>query len=293
MQSTENSHLIGSDQKPPDGWIGVEKEYWIFADESVQDGSYFSNFFGGCIIAARQHAEVENRLRIRKAEIGFLKELKWQRVSEPWLNGYQQMISSFFDELRGGGVRMRLMFRDNRDSELQLSRKQRDESYFKLYYQFAKHAFGLAHIPTQQDGPRLRLFFDQFPHTHERVAQFKAYIAALPLNKDLREKNLKIDLSHVTEVDSKEHVLMQCVDIVLGAMAFRLNNLHLEKPKGQKQRGKRTLAKDKLYRHILTEIRTLKPHFNPKISTACEPFPEGNWSMSYRHWLFKPKSSLK
>lgn len=153
-----------------------EKEYWIFADESVQEGRHFSNFFGGCIIPARQHAAVENRLRIHKAKIGFLKELKWQRVSEMWLEGYQRMITHFFDELRAGHVRMRT---------------------------------------------RLRLFFDQFPHTREQVAQFKGFIAGLPVSKELRHKNLKIDSSHITEVDSKEHVLLQCVDIVLGAMAFR------------------------------------------------------------------------
>jgi len=53
-----------------------EKEYRIFCDESVQDRSLFSNFFGGLIVPERHHAEVENELRIRKAEIGFLRELK-------------------------------------------------------------------------------------------------------------------------------------------------------------------------------------------------------------------------
>ncbi len=266
------------------------KEYWIFADESVQEGRHFSNFFGGCMIPAQQHAAVENRLRIHKAKIGFLKEMKWQRVTEQWLEGYQKMITHFFDELRSGSVRVRIMFSDNKTSPDDLSRKQRENGYYRLYYQFIKHSFGLAHMPDQDDGTRLRLFFDQFPHTREHVIQFKGFIAALPVCKELRHKNLKIDSSHITEVDSKEHVLLQCVDIVLGAMAFRLNDLHLEKPTGSRTRGKRTIAKDKLYRHILAEIHTLKPSLNPKISTACEPFPSGTWSMPYRHWSFKSKS---
>lgn len=112
--------------------MNYEKQYWIFADESIQEDRYFSNFFGGCIIPACLHAVEENRLRIHKAQIGFLKELKWQRVSEMWLDGY---------------------------------------------------------------------------------------------------------------------------------------------------------------RHILAEVRTLKPALNPKISTACEPFPEGGWSMPYRHWSFKPRTT--
>jgi len=267
-----------------------EEEFWIFADESVQEGRLFSNFFGGCMVPPGIHADLENRLRIHKAKIGFLKELKWQRVTEVWLDGYRRMVSCFFDELRAGHVRVRIMFRDNKASPGNLSRKQREDGYYLLYYQFIKHAFGLIHLPEREDGTRLRLFFDQFPHTREQVAQFKGFIAGLPLSKELRGKNLKIDPSHVTEIDSKEHVLLQCLDIVLGAMAFRLNEQHLEKPAGQRKRGKRTIAKDALYRHILAEIFTLKPNLNPKISTTSEPFPEGSWSMPYRHWSFKPRS---
>lgn len=267
----------------------AEKEFWIFSDESVQEGRLFSNFFGGAIVPATQYAQVENRLRIHKAEIGFLHELKWQRVSQQWLEGYERMITAFFDELRSGIVRMRVMFQDNLVAPQGLSRVQRDEAYFRLYYQFIKHSFGLGVIPHNPDGTRLRLFFDQFPDTREQAAQFKEFIHALQVNRRLEHSRLKIDPSHITEVDSKEHTLLQCVDIVLGSMAFRLNDQHKVKPEGSRVRGKRTIAKDRLYRHILAEIRTLKPALNPKISTACEPFPGGAWSMPYRHWSFQPK----
>ncbi|MEY2491681.1 MAG: hypothetical protein QOH24_632 [Verrucomicrobiota bacterium] len=266
-----------------------EKEYWIFCDESVQEGSKFSNCFGGVIVPAARYPGVENRLRIAKAEIGFLKELKWQRVTEQWRQGYERMITSFFDVIRTGDVRMRVMFRASDIRETQ-SRAQRDESYFKLYYQFIKHAFGLAQVPDRRDGTRLRLFFDQFPHTKEKVTQFKGFLGALPDAAAVRHAKLQLSPDHVTEVDSKEHVLLQCVDVVLGAMAFRLNDMHLVKPEGKRSRGKRTVAKDRLYRHTLAEICTLKPAFNPKISTATEPYPEGRWSMPYRHWLFVPQT---
>ena len=265
-----------------------EKEYWIFCDESVQDGPLFSNFFGGAILPAKNHSAVENEMRIRKAEIGFLKELKWQRVTEQWLEGYQQMMTAFFDLLRRDAVRVRVMFRDNLHSTDHLSPQQRGESYYRLYYQFIKNAFGLRHCPMRSDGTRVRLFFDQFPDTGEQVAQFKGFLGALPKASGMREARLLLSPDHITEINSKKHVLLQCVDIVLGAMAFRLNNLHQVKPEGASKRGKRTLAKDRLYRYILAEIQTLKPSFNPKISTAREPYPEGSWAMPYRHWSFVP-----
>lgn len=267
-----------------------EREYWIFCDESLQSGPKFSHFFGGAIVPAARHADIENQLRVTKAKIGFLHELKWQRVSEQWLGGYEEMISAFFELLRKGKVRVRVMFSDNRTIPQGLSRAERDDGYFKLYYQFIKHGFGLRHIPAKKSGTRLRLHFDQFPHTREKVQQFKGFIGALPQAAALRDARLRLSPDHITEVDSKEHVLLQCVDLVLGAMAFRLNDMHLVKPEGKRNRGKRTIAKDRLYRHILAEIHTLKPALNPKISTAAEPWPEGCWLMPYRHWSFEPRN---
>lgn len=269
--------------------IAKAKEYWIFCDESVQEGDHYSNFFGGVIVAAQRHADIENHLRVCKANIGFLKELKWQRVTEMWLEGYQRMMTDFFALLRKGEIRMRVMFRESRSLSAGHDGLSGDERYFKLYYQFIKHAFGLAYLPDREGGTRLRLFFDQLPHTRERVQQFKGYLDGLPEAQALRHKKIHLHPDHITEVDSKEHVLMQCVDIVTGAMAFRLNDLHLARPEGKRNRGGRTLAKDRLYRHILKEIRTLKPSLNPKISTATEPFPDGTWSMPYRHWVFESK----
>lgn len=265
-----------------------EKEYWIFADESVQDGKLFSRFFGGCIVPASRHAAIESRLSEKKDELGLGRELKWQRVTQQRLDHYQAMITSFFDELRADNLRMRVMFQDNESLQRRAPGADRHEPYYKLYYQFLKHAFGFQHMPELETGTRIRLHLDQLPHTREQAAQFKGYIMGLPEIASLRSKLIKIDPSHITEVNSKEHAILQCADIVLGAMAFRLNDKHKEKPDGQRTRGKRTIAKDKLYRHILSEIRTLKPHLNPKISTASQPFPEGAWSMPYRHWLFKP-----
>ena len=67
---------------------------------------------------------------------------------------------------------------------------------------------------------------------------------------------------HIGEVRSHDHVLLQCVDVILGAMFFRLNRLHLQIPAGASRRGKRTIAKEKLYKYILSEIRTIHPGFN-------------------------------
>jgi hypothetical protein len=73
-------------------------------------------------------------------------------------------------------------------------------------------------------------------------------------------------------------------------MAFRLNDKHREIPPGEKRRGKRTVAKERLYKAILADIRTLKPGFNIGVSTSTKSTPEGRWQAPYLHWRFVPSA---
>lgn len=99
---------------------------------------------------------------------------------------------------------------------------------------------------------------------------------------------LRFAADQIAEVQSHDHVLMQCLDVVLGAMAFRLNDKHREKPRGQRRRGKRTIAKERLYRHIRERICRIYPNFNIGASTGKQGFWENVWRHPYRHWKFVP-----
>ncbi|QNP30698.1 hypothetical protein [Cylindrospermopsis curvispora] len=102
---------------------------------------------------------------------------------------------------------------------------------------------------------------------------------------------------------SHDHAVLQCLDVVLGAMQFRLNNKHKEKPDGARCRAKRTIAKEKLYLHIYQRISKIYPRLNVGVSTSIRGDTTNRWHHPYRHWLFKPedfsidpsktKSSLK
>ena len=52
------------------------------------------------------------------------------------------------------------------------------------------------------------------------------------------------------------------MDIILGAMNFKLNNMNKEKLPNSNKRGKRTIAKEKLYKKILENIKDIHPNFN-------------------------------
>ena len=114
---------------------------------------------------------------------------------------------------------------------------------------------------------QVRLNLDQMPTNREATAQFKSYVEGLNRNPQLRDAGIKFDRQQIAEVNSHDHVLLQCLDIVLGSMAFRLHNKQKAKPPGQRRRGKRTIAKEKLYKHISARIRQIYPNFNIGVST--------------------------
>ena len=84
----------------------------------------------------------------------------------------------------------------------------------------------------------LELFFDWLPDKAEKNEKFKKFIWELQFLPDFADTNLKIKKDSIYEVDSKKHIILQCLDIVLGAMAFRLNKHHRDIPEGQKEEVK-------------------------------------------------------
>lgn len=82
------------------------------------------------------------------------------------------------------------------------------------------------------------------------------------------------------------------MDIILGAMNFKLNNMDKEKLPNSRLRGKRTIAKGKLYKKILENINNIYPNFNIGVSTSSRGDFTNNWKDSYRHWCFKSRNSV-
>jgi hypothetical protein len=266
-----------------------DSEYIIFCDESDKKGPFYSNFYGGVLVGISNYQKITARLEHKKQALGFGKEVKWQRVSDQYLERYKSLIDAFFNEIRNNRLKVRIMFRQNTHTRKRNLVEDDGLEYFKLYYQFIKHGFGLKYIDHQHPRVFLRLYFDQFPDTSERAVQFKGFLMGLQEIATFQHAKIKIRTGDITEVRSHEHILLQCLDIVLGAMSFRLNNKHLEKLPGKRRRGKRTLAKEQLYKYILKNIRDIYPGFNIGISTGRTQGPNSLWLDKYRHWRFMPK----
>ena len=269
----------------------ADKEYIVFCDESDKQGKFYSNFYGGVIVGSSQYERVTYRLVVQKRGLNLFGEVKWEKVTERYLEKYESLVRCFFEEVAAGHVRVRILFRQNARKPTNLTAEDLEMQYFKLYYQFIKHGFGLRFIDPANGPTRLRLYFDQFPDTREKADRFKGFLYALRESREFRKAEICIAREDIAEVRSHDHVLLQCLDIVLGAMAFRLNEKHKIKPEGQRTRGKRTRAKESLYKTILTEIRKIRPGFNIGVSTGTEGDLVQRWGAPYLHWLFEPSES--
>jgi hypothetical protein len=271
----------------------ADKHYVIYADESDKRGRFFSNFFGGVLLSATDQQAINRELDAKKEELGLTHELKWQNVDQSCVDRYIEFIRTYFSYVATSRLKVRIMFTQNMRIPVNLQKRHHDDQYFLLYYQFIKHAFGLKfadHNPYQ--AVFVTVLPDKIPDTKERVDRFRDYLCRIPGSSWMRGCNLYIPKATINDVDSKKHAILQGLDIILGSMSSKLNDKLRDMPAGKHRRGKRTVAKERLYRVINEEIRKIYPNFNVGVGTACHYGPSDRWTHPYRHWLFMPRGHV-
>jgi hypothetical protein len=268
----------------------TERQIIIYCDESDDKGKFFSHFYGGALIKGKDREIIESKLATKKFELNFTREVKWTKITESYLTKYIDFIDCFFEFITSGQIKIRIMFTQNMYEPILLSEYQIEHEYFLLYYQLITNAFGLEHCNTNNETVNIQLILDDMPNKSEKVVVFKNYLTNLSKLPSFKNAHVRIVAGNISEVRSHNHPILQGLDIILGAMQFRLNNLHKEKPDGQRVRGKRTRAKEAVYKHINKKIREIMPGFNIGTTTPAVRWPTDIWDQPYRHWRFKPSN---
>jgi hypothetical protein len=266
-------------------------QYVIYADESEESGPYFAHFYGGLLVRSPDLPIVLDQLKKAKEDLNLGGKVKWQKVTPQYLDKYMALMNTFFDLVESDLIKVRVMFLHRTNVAVGLNEEQKRNSYYLLYYQFLKHAFGLQYSNDGRSPISVRFYLDRRSGTKDQKAQFKSYIAALEHQPQFRRARIVFPSDQIAEVTVVDHDLLQCLDVVVGAMQFRLNDFHKKKPEGEKRRAGRTIAKEKLYRSILARIRRMHPGFNIGISTGINGDPTNRWRHRYRHWEFVPSKS--
>jgi hypothetical protein len=266
-------------------------KYIIYCDESEHKGRFYSNFYGGALIKAADRERIETALRVAKA--GINGEAKWTKITEQDETRYIELARKFLEFVRDGSIKMRVMFTQNIHSTDHVDDYEQEARYFKLYYQFIKHAFGLMFCNEgRKNIVQISIYLDDAPDTAVALENFKDYLASLTVLPDFFRARVIIDRQAIAEVNSRDHAIMQAVDVILGSMQFRLNEHHKAIPKGARRRGKRTRAKERVYKFINAELRSMYPGFNIGVTTGQPDGPLVRWTHPYRHWCFKPRQSV-
>lgn len=266
--------------------------YYIWFDESDKDGEFYSNFYGGVLIKSE---DLENVLQMANSlilELGIEEEIKWQRVNAFMYEKYEKVVDFIFDLLKYDKMKIRIFFRNNQYRPIGLTREHKRHEYQLLYYQFIKHAFGLEYSNDTGRDLYIKLLIDDIPLKGEDKDVFKDFIYRLNFDEKFKKAKIKLRKEDIGEVDSSKHIPLQFMDLILGAICFRLNDKHKLKDPQTGKRGNRTIQKEKLYKYINRKIRELKPGFNIGESTATVN-PEDRWFYPYSHWSFKPYGYLK
>lgn len=138
----------------------------------------------------------------------------------------------------------------------------------------------------------MTLFIDEIPLRQSERDEFLSHIRGMANDPVLKRKGLTIADDGIVEVNSKQHLPLQFMDVILGAMCFKLNEKDKLKSEGENKIGKRTLVKLKLYKHINARIREIYPNFNIGVTTPIRVQADG-WTQVYRHWSFIPKYHVR
>lgn len=232
---------------------------------------------------------IEKVLNSKKEKLNLKGEIKWTKVTDNYLEKYIEMINLFFELIKNGKIKVRIMFAQNAFVSDGLTKEQTDNEYSILYYYFLKDAFGLKfsnNIPFKNK-VNFSLYLDDLPCSEEQKNALKN--SMFRYNYELKQSN--IEITEIVEIDSKKHVIQQCMDIILGSMNFKLNDFDKIKDEETGKRSKRTIAKEKLYKVINKNIRDIRKGFNVGVSTSNDGDVTNIWKHQYRHWNFISKYS--
>lgn len=270
----------------------VAEHFIIFCDESAERGTYYSHFYGGALVRASDREAIEKVIADKKAELNIKGEIKWTKITANYRDKYIELVDTFFDLIEAGLVKVRIMFTQNINVLPEMDEERVDNEYFMLYYQFVKHAFGLRYWNTGNPHgvANVSVYLDDPPQNPGKFRNFKTYMASLSDYPIFSSARVRIAHADITGVRSHDHGIMQCLDIVLGGVQSRLNEVHTKPAKGERRRGKRARAKADVYARIKDRIWKIYPRFNVGTSTGQDA-PTDKWNHPYRHWCFVPRES--
>lgn len=182
----------------------MNKTYNIYCDESCHIENDHKKFMLlGCVSVPynelRRHTE---RIKAIKDKHNFFGEIKWTGVSSSKHLFYKDLLDYFFDT----DLRFRAVVVDKNKIKNDSFGQDFDTFYYKMYYQLLIHR-------------------KNTEYAYNVYLDIKDTLSSHKVNKLKEILNTKYGVFRIVQnIHSKESIMMQVADFIIGAISYELNN---------------------------------------------------------------------
>jgi len=186
-------------------------DFEVYCDETLQDlftsDKPRANFvmIGGLWVQANIKNEIKNKINHIKKRHNAWGEIKWTKISPSKLDFYLELIDLFC--CHGNVLRFRCIAIDNKQFDIKLHENDGELGFYKFYYQLLHHWI----IGSN----KYRIFCDTKTNRDPK----RIYT----LRRCLNHANIMADIIDVQALPSRQVVLIQLCDLLLGAASSRIN----------------------------------------------------------------------
>lgn len=268
--------------------------YRLYSDEAWTHNPRlrFWRFYGGALVKSSDRERVENALLALKNELGLQGEIKWSEARQFNSDRIAVVVERFLQFVESGDVKFRYMWIDNGFQNPEALTPYHEEwGFYILYYYFVVQGFGLP-WHDENGAVEVELFPDQLPDNVDKRRAFREFLMRAHTFQRY-ETGSQFRISEVADdVKSGHHIILQCVDFIIGAIGYRLNDRHrVKQNNGRRSDG--TRRKEGLYKGIYRALRKIDMGERGTLaySIGHSTGKGGEWANLWRHkfrqWDFR------
>jgi hypothetical protein len=182
----------------------MNKTFNIYCDESCHiEHDHKRYMLLGCVsVAYNQLKRHTERINAIKSKYNFYGEIKWTGVSSSMHLFYKDLLDYFFDT----DIRFRAVVVDKTQIKNDKFSQDFDTFYYKMYYQLLIHR-------------------KNTEYSYNVYLDIKDTLSSNKVNKLKEILNTKYGVfRNVQNIHSKESIMMQLADLLMGAISYELNN---------------------------------------------------------------------
>jgi|ERR1035437_5378100 hypothetical protein len=182
----------------------MNKTFNIYCDESCHiEHDHKRYMLLGCVsVAYNQLKRHTERINAIKSKYNFYGEIKWTGVSSSMHLFYKDLLDYFFDT----DIRFRAVVVDKTQIKNDKFNQDFDTFYYKMYYQLLIHR-------------------KNTEYSYNVYLDIKDTLSSNKVNKLKEILNTKYGVfRNVQNIHSKESIMMQLADLLMGAISYELNN---------------------------------------------------------------------